>query len=60
MTTAHGEQFEFYQIGFRCCADAPAPGAGSVKPAAPPAGGAPGNKPLAPTNPAPGTPLVGS
>lgn len=23
MTTAHNEQFAFYQIGFRCCADAP-------------------------------------
>jgi formylglycine-generating enzyme len=23
MTTAHYEQFAFYQIGFRCCADAP-------------------------------------
>jgi hypothetical protein len=22
MTTAHGEDFQFYQIGFRCCADA--------------------------------------
>ncbi len=22
MTTAHGENFEFYQIGFRCCGDA--------------------------------------
>jgi formylglycine-generating enzyme required for sulfatase activity len=24
MTTAHGEDFRFYQIGFRCCGDAPA------------------------------------
>jgi hypothetical protein len=23
MTTAHNEQFSFYQIGFRCCADVP-------------------------------------
>lgn len=22
MTTAHGEEFSFYQIGFRCCSDA--------------------------------------
>ena len=21
MTTAHGEEFAFYQLGFRCCAD---------------------------------------
>lgn len=26
MTTAHYEQFSFYQIGFRCCADAQKPG----------------------------------
>ncbi len=25
MTTAHDENFEFYQIGFRCCGDAAAP-----------------------------------
>ena len=24
MTTVHGPEFQFYQIGFRCCADAPA------------------------------------
>jgi formylglycine-generating enzyme len=35
MTTAHNEDFSFYQIGFRCCGDAagakdaPAPGVGS-------------------------------
>jgi hypothetical protein len=23
MTTAHGEDFSFYQIGFRCCSDTP-------------------------------------
>ncbi len=32
MTTAHGEDFQFYQIGFRCCADA----AGEAPTAAPP------------------------
>ena len=26
-TTAHGEEFSFYQIGFRCCTDGQAPGA---------------------------------
>lgn len=30
MTTAHNEDFAFYQIGFRCCADAAATGAGQV------------------------------
>ena len=57
MTTAHAEGFEFYQIGFRCCSDTPATGAGTVKPAVP--SGVPSNK-LPSTNPAPGTPLVGS
>jgi hypothetical protein len=32
MTTAHYEQFVFYQIGFRCCGDVGAPGS-SAKPA---------------------------
>jgi sulfatase modifying factor 1 len=49
MTTAHYEQFSFYQIGFRCCSDTPAAG-GVLKPAAAPPAGK-----LAPTNPAPST-----
>ena len=31
MTTAHDENFEFYQIGFRCCAGPTPQGAGSVR-----------------------------
>ncbi|HSO34779.1 MAG TPA: SUMF1/EgtB/PvdO family nonheme iron enzyme [Labilithrix sp.] len=50
MTTAHYEQFVFYQIGFRCCADAGGQAAG-VKPAQPGVG-APGGK-LPGANPAP-------
>jgi hypothetical protein len=49
MTTAHYEQFVFYQIGFRCCADAGPAGAAS-KPALPGIS-APGKLPG--TNPAP-------
>jgi formylglycine-generating enzyme len=30
MTSAHNEQFMFYQIGFRCCADAPNGKAGTL------------------------------
>jgi formylglycine-generating enzyme required for sulfatase activity len=52
MTTAHYEQFAFYQIGFRCCSDVSAPGS-ATKPAAP------GNKGVQPTNPAP-TGITGS
>jgi hypothetical protein len=49
MTTAHYEQFVFYQIGFRCCADAGVAGA-AVKSAPPGIGG----KGVLPgTNPAP-------
>lgn len=47
MTTAHYEQFAFYQIGFRCCSDAPM---GVTSPAAPGAA-APGKLPA--QNPAP-------
>ena len=37
MTTAHNEDFQFYQIGFRCCDDAAAqPGAPGKDKAAPP------------------------
>ena len=49
MTTAHYEQFVFYQIGFRCCADPGTAGTAS-KPAAP-AVSAPGKLPT--QNPAP-------
>lgn len=49
MTTAHYEQFVFYQIGFRCCGDVNTVG-GASKPAAPGIG-APGKLPG--TNPAP-------
>jgi hypothetical protein len=50
MTTAHFEQFAFYQIGFRCCADAPG-GAAKKKstPAAAPNG-------IGNTNPNPQSP----
>ncbi len=33
MTTAHGEDFSFYQIGFRCCADAAGEPSATTKPA---------------------------
>jgi hypothetical protein len=51
MTTAHYEQFVFYQIGFRCCGDAGAPGAGAATKPAAPGISAPGKLPS--TNPAP-------
>lgn len=51
MTTAHYEQFVFYQIGFRCCADAAGTGGAAPK-AAQPGITAPGGK-LPSTNPAP-------
>jgi len=50
MTTAHYEQFVFYQIGFRCCADMPGQAAG-VKPTTSGVS-APGGK-LPGVNPAP-------
>ena len=49
MTTAHYEQFVFYQIGFRCCADAGV-AAATAKPGAP---GVTGPSKLPSTNPAP-------
>jgi sulfatase-modifying factor enzyme 1 len=51
MTTVHGPDFSFYQIGFRCCGDAPGAAAapGTTKPA--PAG--PPGKTVPSTNPAP-------
>jgi sulfatase modifying factor 1 len=51
MTTAHYEQFVFYQIGFRCCADAGVPQAGAAGKPATPGMSAPGKLPS--TNPAP-------
>ena len=55
MTTAHYEQFVFYQIGFRCCADMPGQAAG-LKPATSGVS-APGGK----LNPAPtGVGIAGS
>ena len=58
MTTAHYEQFVFYQIGFRCCADMPGQATG-VKPAAQGVS-APGGK-LPSVNPAPvGVGIAGS
>lgn len=51
MTTAHYEQFVFYQIGFRCCADAGSAGTVSKPAVGAPALGAPGKLPS--TNPAP-------
>jgi hypothetical protein len=50
MTTAHYENFVFYQIGFRCCADAAGDMAGAPKAGAPGVT-APGKLPS--TNPAP-------
>lgn len=52
MTTAHYENFVFYQIGFRCCGDV-GPAGSAIKPMGPPSGGigAPGKLPA--TNPAP-------
>jgi sulfatase-modifying factor enzyme 1 len=51
MTTAHYEQFVFYQIGFRCCADAAGTAAVTKPPVGAPGIGAPGKLPS--TNPAP-------
>ncbi|MDB4945605.1 MAG: Protein kinase domain protein [Labilithrix sp.] len=54
MTTAHYENFVFYQIGFRCCAE-PGAGAGTgmTAPATPGLGGSSGSKQLPSSNPAP-------
>jgi hypothetical protein len=51
MTTAHYEQFVFYQIGFRCCADVATPADAAPK-AAPPGITVPGAK-VPGMNPAP-------
>jgi formylglycine-generating enzyme len=51
MTTAHYEQFVFYQIGFRCCADAATAGTAGSRPAQPGIT-TPGGK-VPSTNPAP-------
>ncbi len=45
MTTAHNEDFAYYQIGFRCCSDVQATGTGSgstPKSLSPPRGEEPG------------------
>jgi formylglycine-generating enzyme len=50
MTTVHAEGFSFYQIGFRCCSDAPGvAGAGEKGPGR----AAPSGKTVPSTNPAP-------
>jgi len=49
MTTAHYEQFAFYQIGFRCCSDTT--GGAASPPSSAPGVTAPGKLPA--TNPAP-------
>ena len=61
MTTAHNEDFFFYQIGFRCCSDPQAPGAApSTAPRTVPApspaghGGVGGGGIVAPINPGAG------
>ena len=51
MTTAHYEQFVFYQIGFRCCADAGGTATVTKPAVGAPGLGAPGKLPS--TNPAP-------
>lgn len=56
MTTAHYEQFSFYQIGFRCCADAA--NAGAAASSKPSGGGVPTGRGPA-VNQAPST-LTGS
>jgi formylglycine-generating enzyme len=57
MTTVHAEGFSFYQIGFRCCSDAPNAPSGAAK-------GAPATKPsgksLPSTNPPPAGAVIGS
>jgi hypothetical protein len=57
MTVAHGEDFSFYQIGFRCCADAD--GAGSKGPSAPVPSG-PATPVVNPSPTAPVTSLTGT
>jgi formylglycine-generating enzyme required for sulfatase activity len=57
MTTIHGESFSFYQIGFRCCSDAPSAPSGTTKPA--PAT-KPSGKSLPSTNPPPAGAVIGS
>jgi hypothetical protein len=57
MTTIHGESFSFYQIGFRCCSDAPNAPSGTTKPA--PAT-KPSGKSLPSTNPPPAGAVIGS
>lgn len=56
MTTVHAEGFSFYQIGFRCCSDAPTSAPSRGTPAGP--AGA-GGRNLPSTNPAPSA-VIGS
>jgi formylglycine-generating enzyme required for sulfatase activity len=57
MTTAHNEDFFFYQIGFRCCSDPQAPASAPTGPRAPAAaspstlGGVSGGSGVGPINP---------
>ena len=60
MTTAHNEEFQFYQIGFRCCADAPSAGAPAAKLGSDGAVGAPPSINKAPPAAAGGSPLTGT
>jgi sulfatase modifying factor 1 len=59
MTTAHREDFAFYQIGFRCCEDEPST-AGSSPVAAKIGGEGNGNKVAAPTSGSQVSALAGS
>ncbi|AKV01845.1 Protein kinase domain protein [Labilithrix luteola] len=58
MTTAHFEQFSFYQIGFRCCSDDVENPTNVAKPAHPGFGAPAGRGPA--SNPAPGALVTGS
>ena len=58
MTTAHNEEFQFYQIGFRCCADTPSAGSPAAKPATDAPGMAPSINKAPPA--AAGSPLTGT
>ena len=58
MTTIHSEGFSFYQIGFRCCADAP--GATPSTDKAPAGRSVPAGRALPGANPPPASAVVGS
>ncbi|MBL8611225.1 MAG: SUMF1/EgtB/PvdO family nonheme iron enzyme [Myxococcales bacterium] len=59
VTTAHNEVFSFYQIGFRCCADAPGASAQKAPAAAPSPGAGASVKPAPAGSPVPATPAGG-